>query len=53
MTRPQPSYPMDSGLSVSGEDAASASPPEPGSPREVHLAMLAYLGIPSPSACSR
>src|SRR5690348_6587197 len=37
MTRPQPSYPMDSGLSVSGEDAASASPPEPGSPREVHL----------------
>jgi len=46
MTRPQPSYPMDPGLSVSGEDAASASPPGPGSPREVHLAMLAYLGIP-------
>jgi hypothetical protein len=46
MTRPQPSYPMDSGLSVFGEDAASASRPEPGSPRDVSLAMLAYLGIP-------
>jgi Domain of unknown function (DUF4870) len=46
MTRPQSSYPMDPGLSGFGEDAASARQPEPGSPREVHLAMLAYLGIP-------
>jgi hypothetical protein len=55
MIRPQPSYPMDSGLSVSGEDAASASPPEPGSPREVHrgipftlcvLPLICYLASP-------
>jgi hypothetical protein len=52
MTRPQSRYPMDSGLNVFGEDGApqaGASPdavPQPGSPREVRLAMLAYPGIP-------
>jgi len=37
---------MDPGLGVLGSDAASASEPEPGSPREVRLGVLAYLGIP-------
>jgi hypothetical protein len=51
MTRPQSRYPMDSGLNVFGADEApqaSAAPdvPDPDGPREVRLAMLAYLGIP-------
>jgi hypothetical protein len=53
MTRPQSRYPMDSGLNVFGDQGApqaGAAPglplPPPGSPREVHVAMLAYLGIP-------
>jgi len=56
MTPPQSHYPMDSGLSVFGRDATprpaqdpaapGAPAPPPGTPRQVRLAVLAYLGIP-------
>jgi hypothetical protein len=51
MTRLQSRYPMDPGLNVfGGEGAPQPGPapavPQPDGPREVLLAMLAYLGIP-------
>ena len=53
MTRPQLPHTMDPARDVLGGDGApqpGAAPgamlPEPGGPREVRLAMLAYLGIP-------